>query len=60
MGRTSTNPKKFVISCRVNHREMQDLVERAEEEGISITALLRKCLQLPPTQTRQFGTFSFE
>ncbi len=60
MGRTSTNPKKFVISCRVNHREMQDLVDRAEEEGISITALLRKCLQLPPVPTRQLRTFSFE
>ncbi len=60
MARTSNNPKKFVISCRVNHREMQDLLERADEEGISITALLRKCLSLPETPGSQFRSFSFE
>lgn len=52
MGRTSNNPKKFVISCRVNHKEMRDLQERAEEYGISITNLLRKCLKLPEQHHR--------
>lgn len=47
MGRTSIKPKKFVISCRVNYEEMRDLQERAEEYGISITTLMRKCLELP-------------
>ena len=47
MGRSSDNPKKFVISCRVNHKEMRALQSRAEEHGISITSLLRKCLELP-------------
>jgi hypothetical protein len=46
MGRTSTNPKKFIISCRVNHREMQSLQKRAEASGLSITMLLRKSLEL--------------
>lgn len=52
MGRTSDNPKKFIISCRVNHREMRNLQERAEECGISITNLLRKCLELPEQHYR--------
>ncbi|MEJ2698279.1 MAG: hydrogen-dependent growth transcriptional repressor [Desulfuromonadales bacterium] len=46
MGRTSTNPKKFIISCRVNHREMEALQKRAEDSGLSITMLLRKSLEL--------------
>ncbi len=47
MGRVNENPKKFIISCRVNHREMQELQERARDSGLSITALLRECLDLP-------------
>jgi hypothetical protein len=46
MGRTSTNPKKFIISCRVNHREMEALQKLAEDSGLSITMLLRKSLEL--------------
>ncbi len=60
MGKTSNNPKKFVISCRVNHREMQDLIERADEEGVSITALVRKSLNLPALPVRQLRSFSFD
>lgn len=46
MARSATNPKKFIISCRVNHREMEALQKRAEECGLSITMLLRKSLEL--------------
>jgi len=47
MARTSDNPKRFIISCRVDHQEMQELHSRAQESGLSITALLRECLELP-------------
>jgi hypothetical protein len=47
MGRISTNSKKFVISCRVDHREMRLLREIAREQAISITALVRQSLNLP-------------
>ena len=46
MARSATNPKKFIVSCRVNHREMEVLQKRAEASGISITTLLRKSLEL--------------
>lgn len=46
MARVSANPKKFIISCRINHDEMEALQERAEACGVSITDLLRKSLEL--------------
>lgn len=46
MARTSQNPKKFIVSCRVNDEEMENLRELAEESGLSITMLLRKSLDL--------------
>jgi len=46
MARTSTNPKKFIVSCRVNNEEMETLRDLAEEHGLSITMLLRKSLDL--------------
>jgi len=46
MPKFSTNPKKFVISCRVTPKEMQVLQVKAQESGISITMLLRKSLDL--------------
>ena len=46
MGRSNPNPKKFIISCRVNAREMRALQERAEAAGLSITTLLRQSLEL--------------
>ena len=52
MARVSSNPKKFIISCRVNHQEMEALQERAEAYGMSITTLLRKSLEL---QEREFA-----
>jgi len=55
MARVSANPKKFIISCRVNHHEMEALQERAESCGLSITMLLRKSLEL---QEREFANDS--
>ena len=52
MARVSANPKKFIISCRINHQEMESLQERAEACGMSITMLLRKSLEL---QEREFA-----
>ena len=46
MARTSANPKKFVVSCRVTPKEMEMLQDKAEECGLSITMLLRECLNL--------------
>lgn len=56
MARVSDNPKKFIISCRINHQEMESLQERAEACGMSITMLLRKSLEL---QEREFIKGSF-
>jgi len=47
MGRTSSNPKKFIISFRVDDREMRTLHERAQQSGVSITRLMRQSLDLP-------------
>jgi glycine cleavage system pyridoxal-binding protein P len=46
MPKFSTNPKKFVVSCRVTPKEMEVLQGQAEETGLSITMLLRKSLDL--------------
>ena len=46
MARTSDNPKRFIVSCRVNDREMQVLQKHAQEEGVSISMLLRKSLDM--------------
>lgn len=50
MGRSSSNPKKFIISFRVNDREMRALHERAQKSGVSITRLMRQSLDLPAQQ----------
>lgn len=46
MARTSANPKKFIISCRVSNEEMETLRELSEETGLSITMLVRKSLDI--------------
>ncbi len=46
MPRGTENPKKFIISCRVDHKEMRRLQEIASEQAMSITALVRKSLNL--------------
>lgn len=44
MGKRAENAKKFIISCRVNNQEMDQLQSLAQESGNSISDLLRKSL----------------
>lgn len=46
MGKAVENPKKNIVSCRVNDREMQTLQVIAENSGVSISMLLRQSLDL--------------
>lgn len=46
MGRKSENTKKYIVSCRVNDSEMDQLQILAREQGSSISELLRKSLIL--------------
>jgi hypothetical protein len=46
MGRKSDNAKKFIVSCRVNDTEMDQLQCLAREHGASVSELLRKSLIL--------------
>lgn len=46
MAKSVPDPKKFVISCRVNDRELQILQNLANQSGSSISALLRNSLVL--------------
>ncbi len=44
MGKSVKNPKKHIVSCRVNEGEMETLQHLTEESGISISELLRQSL----------------
>jgi len=44
MGKSVDNPKKFIISCRVDNAELQTLQEKARAAGTNISALLRLSL----------------
>jgi len=44
MGKSVDNPKKHIISCRVNELEMEVLQHMTEEFGTSISELLRQSL----------------
>lgn len=46
MGKRAENAKKFIISCRVNNQEMDQLQNLAKESGNSISDLLRKSIDL--------------
>jgi hypothetical protein len=46
MGKSVENPKKFIISCRVDNSELQTLQEKARAAGTNISALLRLSLNL--------------
>jgi hypothetical protein len=46
MGKSVENPKKYIISCRVNDDELQALQEMARTAGTSISSLLRLSLNL--------------
>lgn len=58
MARTSKDPKKFIISCRVNDKEMQALHALSEESGLSISTLLRKSLGLAEKHFQNQATAS--
>ena len=46
MGKSVENPKRYIISCRVNDQEMEVLQEIAKNHGTSISTLLRRSLNL--------------
>ena len=46
MGKSVENPKKFIISCRVNDEEMEVLSKLAEQSGTNISGLLRQSLNI--------------
>lgn len=46
MGKSVENPKKYIISCRVNDDELQTLQEMAKTAGTNISSLLRLSLNL--------------
>lgn len=46
MGKSVENPKRYIISCRVNDQEMEVLQEIAKTHGTSISMLLRRSLNL--------------
>lgn len=46
MGKRAENAKKFIISCRVNNQEMDQLQVLAKASGNSISDLLRKSIVL--------------
>ncbi len=53
MGKTVKNPKRFIISCRVNDEEMRLLQQRAKEAGTNISNLLRASLEIDRMNQRQ-------
>ena len=46
MGKSVENPKRYIISCRIDDQEMQVLQDISKETGASISALLRRSLDL--------------
>jgi hypothetical protein len=44
MGKTVENPKKYIISCRIDDGEMQVLQEIARAAGTNISTLMRLSL----------------
>ncbi|ORJ54909.1 hydrogen-dependent growth transcriptional repressor [Geothermobacter hydrogeniphilus] len=55
MGKSVKNPKRFIISCRVNDQEMQILQERANQAGTNISNLLRDSLDIPEFGRQQIA-----
>lgn len=53
MGKSVKNPKRFIISCRVNDEEMQFLQDRAKLAGTNISSMLRDSLEIPEIEQRQ-------
>jgi hypothetical protein len=44
MGKSVENPKRFIVSCRINDREMEQLKKLAKQSGINVSNLLRRSL----------------
>lgn len=53
MAKVTQNPKKYIISCRLDDREMQMLQEIAKQQAVSITTLVRQSLNLPERSSRR-------
>ncbi len=56
MAKMKENSKRFIVSCRVDNQEMDILKERADRDGVSITQLLRNCLDFVEAESRRQGT----
>lgn len=46
MGKTVENPKRFIISCRVDDKEMELLQIMADKAGVNISTLLRRSIDV--------------
>lgn len=53
MAKVKKESKKFIVSCRINDDEMYLLRLRANSEGVSITQLLRNCLNFAENEVRK-------
>jgi len=58
MGKSVENPKKFIISCRVNDDELQTLQEMAKAAGTNISTLLRQSLNLLEQDPGEYARLS--
>jgi hypothetical protein len=58
MGKSVDNPKKFIISCRVDNAELQTLQEKARAAGTNISALLRLSLNMLEQDGGEVSQFS--
>jgi len=58
MGKSVENPKKFIISCRVNDDELQTLQELAKAAGTNISTLLRQSLNLLEQDQGEYARLS--
>lgn len=46
MGKSVEKPKKYVISCRIDDQELEQLRRLALQAGTNISGLLRRTLNL--------------
>ncbi len=46
MGKSVANPKRFIISCRVNDQELQTLQDLARQKGANLSDLLRQTINM--------------
>ncbi len=44
MGKSVRNPKKYIISCRINGGELETLNKLAQHAGTNISELLRQSI----------------